>query len=531
MIGQKAFNAISTSAARQGRRLESALASWFTPEGTLTRPGKFALEAAGINPADLNPQQIKAINAMAPRFKGYTPEQQGNAALLTTQGVRPTLGSTTQDPAIQMQESLLSKGGFTNRGAVEMRMSDDAAQAAIRGRVDQVAPPNAGIGPAQVKLVGMKKDIKSEFDQVFQNLRTEAQGTFIDQKASDALRAGLRESAIKVSSIADADNIMFDFPETLDGEVNLNEVFEWARKAGKRGPAGQEAKKAMFSALEHAAERDMLKTPNLLLEGSGGTGLTDNVVKRWMANDEQYKNFKGVWSANDLFSKLIQTDNQGVHLKYSPEEATNFLLNSSDSGWITKGGLETAVGKLRQTLGADSPEFNAIKYTIGRRIMGENKKPGATMRSAYQNAQMKRKALMSNLFTEEEMRNMDYITRAADLIQRKPGRGADINSTTALGLKGLTNDTGNLLKSIFPTQERQYLGPLISMATHGASKLFDNIKPRSSKAGKLLNPALGGLGGPKPPMAGFMTALGLPDWYVPESDPNENFQLPEWLQQ
>lgn len=531
-----------------------------------TKAAREALELAGVDVSTLSDEAIKRVNSNMPMFNGYPDAERARAAaqIALDADFRPTLGTITQDPATQMIESTIVKGGGPRDvGAAQLQRVDQTNQGVIQRQADEMFPPDqASAAQAQAELVQQKSERLGEFDAQFQDVRdrgaqtrlpteggapsstiitdpdiarakaqVDAGAPPVPDKPKSILQPKVHSAVEKVSDKFTADDIMSTYPET----ENVREILGWMQRVSKRGKPGQVAIEAAQENLDQMALDGLLR------------GDADVVADMKAVRDE-YKGFMKQWNANDLFGKLTQMDNQGLNLKYSPEEITNILLNSSEAGWLNKPGLTAAVKKLRTELGADSEAFTGIKNAIGRRAIGtesikevaegELRVTGGTMRKRYNDAMMKRKELMESIFTPEELASMNHLTMVADQIHRKPGRGADLNSTTALALEAAEKTGANLRSTeklainLLPSQEFQWISPALKMATNVAEQATAKIAPlKMSKAvNQILNPA-NAAPGPRVP-------LGIPAAQAPPSleemlsveDEEDLFDwLPDWM--
>jgi len=428
--GQKAFNVVSQPLLRMGRKGLSKLSEWFGSDGVLADEAIAALKAAGYNADAFTSEQVKRINSALYIFKGLPDEQLGRALGQEAFGVRPTLGSITQNPSTQMDESLIQRGKYGPELADEYRSEVTVPWGErVREHADQLAPPG-DVAATQRRALDIKADTRNAFDAAFQQVRVAAGQTTIDQDVYDVIKDTMTKNIANKFSRHDVAGVMDDFPKTVNGYMDISELFAWATRANKKGAVGMEAVNTM---------RDGLRNPfaRMLMEGD------QSVIEQWDKLIGGYKRFTNLFEADDLLGQLLSTDKQGA-LRVSPTEAANFLLNARDAGLASKKGLHKAVLKLKDIMGPDDPAFVELKQAVGRRLIGASyirehaadNTPGfngQAMRRVFEDVMKNKGDTMRLMFDESEIKAFDNFTRFAAQLSPSPGKGGAPNSTTILG--------------------------------------------------------------------------------------------------
>jgi hypothetical protein len=479
-VGQKVFNAVTPLMAKGVNNVLGLFAG-----DKLSARSRSALEAAGINTDVLTPAEIRQINKTVRKYALWTKEQQGRAAFMESQGVRPTTANITRSPEdIGSQNSMLTGGMGNNmqgqaQSVIAKEQGDRVAQLA-----DDLAPPG-DVSVTQAALINRSETGYQALDAAIKDARARGLKTFAPEDIFHVTRQHVRSKVEAVSSRADADEILSDMPDIPEGlnRMDLNELFAWRMRVAKRGAPGQEAAHALDEVLKDAAEQQ-------LLHGDA------SVATDWVKLMDKYGAHKTLWNANDLISKLVRYDKQGGKLLVAPEEAATFLLGVGDKNWTTKRGLATAIGKIRSTLGADSPEFGEMRNAIARRIIGGGsiiddtagsipvkRFSGKQMREAFTKAMKERPDTMRMLFKPEEIQQFDNFTKMVSWLSTSAG--AHPSKFDAF-LKTLHAGTVRALDRHAPPGTRQMV-PFLT-ATMGGVEAAAKGYTQSAQGARALNP-------------------------------------------
>lgn len=482
--GQLAANAGTTFLGKHlGRRANYATRK-FDPRIKLSDANARKLKAAGVDVSVITDEQAQLINRNAPMYKGYDDAAAGRALYLDSQKIRPTVGSMTQNPSDQMSEDLLSKGKYGAAAQADMQMLEEASGRRVGEIADDLAPPGPGVAGAQAELIKEQNLQKGGFNALFQGIRNRGANTAVQEDVAGALREEVTERVVRATSIEDAAILMDDFPDAINGEVNLQSLMGWMQKVSKRGAPGQIATQSLMDGMDEAA--------GMMLMRGDPTAIADLRAVR-----EAYRGFSKQWNAKDLFSRLIATDTQGA-LKVPPEEATNFLLGASDAGWTTKAGLNGALMKIKAEMGG-TVQWTELRNAIGRRMIGgsaisESVDTGATrfsggmMRKQFDKAMKNRGETMKLLFSPDELAEMDNFTRMASWLSRKAGSGGALNSTTTLGLS--SSGLSHIADSTLPKGMSRLI-PFLH-AAEGALDAGVQRHTATNAVNRALNPAFRG---------------------------------------
>lgn len=332
----------------------------FTGSGQLTTTAKEALEAAGIKWQSLTPEQISIANSRTADVLGMNTQAQGRAIGMSTVGINdPTEGMLGQMPDVIKAEA----AGVNRRGR-------ETAIQQLRDAGDAMARPD-NMESTGNRLVNMynqdKRAVDASFDAArrtaeqatvppasLNTLRTRMVSTLEKDLSKDQLEAAMANfptfKPLEVKNILGPDGKVIssvEIPDPKDIPETIRSLYEW-----RRDHLGVDATGKAKQAFDAEMER--------WLDTGLASDLSADGIKAFQAANKEMRKFSQIWNASDTIEKLVTKDKQGYALRIDPEAAANTLLNSSETGFMTRTGLRRDVRKLKELLGEESPEFQAL---------------------------------------------------------------------------------------------------------------------------------------------------------------------------
>ena len=472
--------------------------------GQVTARGAQVLEQAGVDPQSLTPA---AANELQQLFRtGVDPQaalRQAEARSLP-EPTTLTRGQATQDPLISAQESFARQAGQEETRNL-FRASEEAQLGAINQNVDTIASqlaggravsPGQGTKAAQAQLVDQLDQVKAQVNQAFQVARNNTVAV-----PSDALPA-LGQSIVRsvqdfpVSDLPNASSALSRLERLFQGgsqrgSVQLNNLEQWRRQVttlanNSASKADSEALRRIRSAYDDAIEGNVSRA---LIEGDRQA--VDAWRKAVKLRGEQGK----IFESGDVVKLLTETlpDGSG-RLKVDPDDARKVLFGAS--GLTSKRSLQRDVQKIKQVLGADSPEWNGLRADAFLQLVGRQNGQtfnASQFRNNFNNALRDSPEAMSILFNREEINLLRQFSNVVSNIVQKPQTLANFNpSGTAIVnfMKKAESSFGGL-GSFVAGQLQRHIGDVVRQrrAASTASSAVGGQLPRQ------IIEVPGGLGG------------------------------------
>jgi hypothetical protein len=190
-----------------------------------------------------------------------------------------------------------------------------------------------------------------------------------------------------------------------------------------------------------------------------------NAVKAWRDALKARREFGKTFEGNDLVQALTAREPRSgeMALKTAPEDAANLILGKSDLGWIGKKDLKRDLTRLRDVLGAESPEWAGIRGELFGRLMSAAKGPseggvttvsGTNFLNAWDKAKLRDPEIIRSMFTPAERKMIDDFAEISARVS-KPVKGGDNPSNSAISfmvmktLNNLGTAIGGAAGSIF----------------------------------------------------------------------------------
>lgn len=421
-------------------------------------------------------------------FGNRDPQQVSTADLLEMISNRSGHPDSVRGDWRLQREQGTVKGELESLG-VKRRTPED--EAAARLAMSRLEPEEAAAG---VETGGLNPrnvdDIREGFDAV-------DDAPFLDDSRSAATGFGGEEAARVLggvySMLRDDAHVLRTLPRVASemrsltsavgekGALPVGRVFESLKNFAKiqRENAGDEQavaagkiKRALERELDAGLEQGLL---------SGDEGVID-AYRRARSN---YREFADTFKRNDMVGALVARDpKRGFELKHSPEEASNFIFNTSDLGLVTKKNLVRDVRRMRDILGPDSEEWNAIRQEAFLRIasksLGENTPTGrafsgAKLATAWEDFRRRNRELAAEMFNEAERRDIGNWVETARRVT------VDERSLRA------PSTSADQMKRLLSRQVQQRI-PVLGKFAEFFHSILDTRAARNAVGGRLVRP-------------------------------------------
>lgn len=379
------------------------------------------------------------------RYMTRNAPRPGSDAMAMAEGlpapITLTRGQATNDARQLGVEYGLERGAHGERGANIMRrfredqdarlaQNADLLQARIAGDTPVLRDQGAGAAQAQDRLVTMRDAETVRRNELYDEARNVGAGVTLDervahgtaQRMADALKANHDPAAIgpvvnQVNSLAEM---------AANGPVSINEIFNVRKRLSSARENGGEVAVAAGGAIR---ELDQAIDDALRLSNLGGDEAGVDAWRRAISNNREYADR---WKRRDLIGELSRRDpRRGFELAVAPNEAVNKIFNVSDLGLITKKNLARDMVRMRDLVGAESPEWHALRQEAFMRVAGRSlgaQGPegrafsGAKLANAWAEFGRKNPELRGTIFTPEEIRDIGNWVDVARRVTTKDGR-------------------------------------------------------------------------------------------------------------
>lgn len=282
-----------------------------------------------------------------------------------------------------------------------------------------------------------------------------------------------------------------------EGQLGVADVFQLRRSLTTIQGGMPSADTAAARAAKSSLDKDIegLVTGDLLRGDA-------EAAKTWMKAIKGWRDYKQTYGADDVVQRLTERGDDGL-LKVKPEDATNFLLTGSNTGWINKRDLASGMGKIRDLLGEKSPEWNALRQEFFIRNWDEavsQSTPtgmaisGAVGRKAWEKSNRENPVLMRMLYSPEERRDIGNFWNVAARVTTRDG-AVYAPSLSAVQLRRLGQFTDKMIGKILPWAGDAIVG-LRTAAREGAA----SRAALGATSGRL--PTMGPTAGPLTPLVG-----------------------------
>ncbi len=478
----------------------------------LTQRGRAILQENGISPDDISPAMAERLSRIARETDDIAAAARKAEAQTLPSPVALTGAQSSRNPALMAAESEAKKGALGQEAQSLLLETQAQQQAALRGNIPaiqnrlsggqrQVMQPGEGTAAAQEALVAQRAGAQRGVRQAYQAAETASatNPAWFDANAVRQLGQSMRQ-AVKSYDPAQFPNMTRRLQELENlglspganvKSVNFNGLEGWRRRAvaSERGAASKQ---------EAAGIRSMIRLYDEAIEGRLKDALIagdDATIALARKATSLRARFGKVFEQDDIVNELTAQMRDGSRrLAVGSDDAVNYIFGRSRLG--AKKGLQRDLVKLRDTLGPDSAEWNAIREDAFLRLFRNQPaiEAGAPFNAqAFSKelvlAEAEAPAAMKILFSSEERALMHVFKRAAINMNTTPAIAANANpSGTAYA--GRIADAFGPLGRLAQSYVRMVLNSKVGRAP-GLNQLNRSV---SGDIPSL--PPTGGVGGP-----------------------------------
>lgn len=427
---------------------------------------RVVLQQAGFDPQELTDDAVNYFIVQAK--KAMDPASAAMSAGANTLPVKVPLsrGQTTGSARQQMTEDLMEKGAFGDAAETIMKGQRAKTEEALRANIPaiqqrigggQIVQRGEGAAAAQQALVGKEARLAGMVDDAYTAARAtsgklpgEAGGGLYESVASSIDDFTPHASVAKTeldrlqgiltkktkSPLLDARGNQMGGKTTF-ADTDIKNLYDWRRRVSTL--ANNASDKTDAAALKNmvkqfdASMQDALEQS--LLAGD------DEAIKAW-TKAIRLRRAKGkLFESDDLVSALVEREYKGggVRLKVAPEAAGNYIFGKSDLGILAKPEMARELRRLRQVLGANSQEWNAIREEAFLRFAsvsegaysgGQRGFSGVKFHKAWNDALKKNPEVLNTLFSGEEKKLISQFANVAARATNPVKGGANFSNTT-----------------------------------------------------------------------------------------------------
>lgn len=425
--------------------------------GNLTRAGRRAAEAAGLDPARMD-------RGFAQQFaqeirKGLDPRYAASAADANSLPVKVPLsrGQVTGLPQDQMFESMAEKGAYgdASEGMIN-RLRDlqndaiadnvGAIQSRLGGGRATISDPRVAGEAVQGALARGKAAAKAPVDAAYDAARAtsagvpgaEAQNSFLQLSARIAQEHDLQGLPRASSLLNGLQDLAKGGPNAA---VRIRSLFDWRQRASNARQAGGEEAMAIGKAIRGVDEFLDQMVDQALVHGD------DQAIDAFQKAIKGYRGYAGKWKGGDLIERLTTMEPRSgrMELAVAPDQAVSVIFGSQK----LFGGMNTArdLAQMRKTLGAGSPEWRQLKEAAFLRLVqagqgqvdpmrGGRAFSGVKFAGAIDDAFKNQLPVLKTIFDTQELGMIQKLKRVAAQVGGKV-RGGDNHSNTAVAAAGM----------------------------------------------------------------------------------------------
>jgi hypothetical protein len=451
--------------------------------GAITEEARTAMRGAGINPDDLSDEFVTMLRNYSGRMDDPVAAgrlAQGQALPVPIQQTR---GQLTMNPQQQRLEEAMRANSYGDTAGQRMRgvaadqqaqigQNLEAIQTGLSGGRRQVVQRGQGGEMVSGRLNDMYDAEKAGVDAAYDAARGAGPAAISGmdvgvQRITNAVTQNYSLRAIP-NVAGELDDLARIAPDGVNA-ANVRDMFEWRQRVtGLKADGGSQAKAAGLAVNEFDRFIDDALDQALLSGDDAAIGMWRDAINK---NREFATRLKG----NDLVGKLTERvyDTDSRDLKVSAESAANYILGHAKMGPAGKQNIVPNMKKLRDTLGADSAEWNAIREEAFMRFAdagqgassgGVTQFSGVNFKTNWKNAWDRDAPLMSQLFTQKEKQIIDQFADVSARVTSQTKYGSNPSGTSyAMG--------DLLLKVPFGRKLREFL-----QEAEGATRASQAIK-------------------------------------------------------
>ena len=432
------------------RAVYTKAAAWFKG-GSLSPEAIRELEKAGMDVSALEPQMRRWFNEMERKYGTEGAVAETVARSLDEDLTVPlTAGEKSQRTATQQQEYLLTSGA---RGSAAQEIGE-AQRTTQAQKLESAAETLAGGATRDTALsrtLAQLGILSARDHQAFKVMFGDAERTlaFLPTTERQVLRdqvgfvsqGGSLEATnaygIHMSSLDDilaaAGKLGVHYK---DAGPTIGSLFQWRSEATKAATAlkgtdntGSMAVASMVRNFDDyiddlITKGSVLGNPKNIEFWQQAVKLRAKFGKNWQATKKEDPNF--------LASQVV--DKQG-QIKLMPDEAANVILNTSNTGWMSKPFLNRNLLEIKKRLGVMSEGWRGIRdEVVLRMIQNARNKSGdfvpKTMLGFWYKLKRENPGLLNTLFDIKDQQMLSRFLYNSARVMKKQQMGANFSNTS-----------------------------------------------------------------------------------------------------
>lgn len=362
-----------------------------------------------------------------------------------------SLGQSTGAPGQQLAENAMLKGVDGDIAARKMQDLVDSQQGQLRANTEAITnkiagkPVERGEGGSAVaeKLNTMRDKAKSEIDAAYTTAREKADGASIPSEQRPVMAQRLREAVkdydpVTVSPVTRE----LDRLDGTGGTMTPRDLFEARTRLSNltqsndniTGTAARKAVRELDSYINDIVADDLI---------SGDP----DIVAAWKSAIGKRREFGKLFEGDDLIEKLTERAQRSgeTTTKIDPNEAANLIFGQANMGFVGKRNLTRDLTRIKEVMGADSPEWNQLRGDLFQRIVRQGKGPnergaetfsGQNFMNAWNRFKAEDPQVLKAIFSPEERKLVDDFAEVAQRVTT-PVKGGDNSSNSAFAASAL----------------------------------------------------------------------------------------------
>lgn len=406
------------------------------------------LQRNGLRAADLPAGAQARIEALI--RGGANPEAAVHRVLAETLDVPVpiTRGQASGQPAEQAVENSALRGANGADASTIMRNNVEAQQGALRANVAAVSDRLAGgVAPTEDvagaavsdRLTALRRSAKGQVDAAYDAARAAEPETAMLARTDIPRLTNTLDAAVDTFDPVRVPSVYTEIGR-LRGvtDVTAEDMFRARSRLSSLSAssdtvealAARRAREALDGFINDAVARDLI------------TG-DPAAVARWRAAIGQRRTFGTLFEADDMVQRLTEVEPAGggrTRLSVAPEDAARYILGRTGLGFVGRRNLARDMTSLRDRLGADSDEWNALRSAVFQRFAsaGEGRAAGAgnfsgqNFANAWRSALARDPRLMQLLFTQEERAAISRLATVAHRVTSPTAGGVNTSNTATV---------------------------------------------------------------------------------------------------
>ena len=475
------------------RAVYNKAAAWFKG-GSLSPEAIRELEKAGMNVTELEPQMRRWFNEMERKYGTEGAVAETVARSLDEDLIVPlTAGEKSQRTSTQQQEYLLTSGA---RGSAAQDIGE-AQRTTQAQKLESAAETLAGGATRDTALSRTLAELgilSARDHQAFKVMFGDAERTLSWLPTTE--RQVLRDQVGRVSQggSLEATEAYGVHMSALDdilaasgklGSVHFKEsgptigsLFQWRSEVSKAANAAHGSDGMALSSMirnfddyvdDLITKGSVLGNPKNIQFWQQAVKLRAKFGKNWQATTKEDPNF--------LASQVV--DSQGV-IKLMPDEAANVILNTTNTGWLSKPFLNRNLLEIKKRLGVMSDGWRGIRdEVVLRMIQNARNKNGdfvpKTMLGFWYKLKRENPNLLNTMFDIKDQQMLSRFLYNSARVMKKQKMGANFSNTSIFQniLGRAANIPGiNLLRDVGAVNQANKLLLKGQMEPHGGRSVY-----------------------------------------------------------